>query len=68
VRSVSQSCGLDEFDFVVGVCGGAEGDVAGADCGVFEEVWGVDGVVDYGGVGGAADYAVAADEGVDELE
>lgn len=59
---------MDEFDFVVGVGGGAEGDVAGADGGGFEEVGWVDGVVYYGGVGGSADYAVAADEGVDELE
>ncbi len=65
---VVHGCGLDEFDFVVGVCGGAEGDFAVAYCGAFEEVRGVDAVVDYGGVFGAADYVVAADEGVEELE
>lgn len=61
-------CGLDEFDFVVGVCGGAEGDFAGASGGVLEEVWRVDVGVDEGGVLRAADGVVAADEGVEELE
>lgn len=59
-RGVGYGGGLQEFDFVVGGGGGAEGEGAGAGCGV-EEVRGVELGVDYGGVLGAAGYAVVAD-------